>query len=93
MTCDHAANVNCNAKTEQDQVKNTAPLDDNRIEKEGSHSTNEFLEGNNDSEMSSEKIVIIILLPLILGLSIALSWFFRSKLIAVVEPYIEKYNF
>jgi len=92
MTCDHAANVDCNAKQGKDQIKDTAPLDDNRIEKEGVQSSNEFLEGNNDSEMSSEKIVIIILLLLIIGLCIALSWFFRSKIQAIVEPYIEKYN-
>jgi len=90
MTCDHAFNVDCDAKPD---TKVNA-LDNNRIEEHitNSNSYNEFSKGNevpSDSSVNSEKVAIIILVLLLLIVCLTICWCFRARIKAYAEPYLD----
>ena len=93
MTCDHAANVDCNAAT-----TTVKAINDNAIIKQDNEvngQRNEFIGGSNESkatEISSEKIAMIILILILIVLCLSMSWCFRSRILAFAEPYVEKYS-
>ena len=94
MTCDHAFNVDCDAKAVTNDVTDVV---NNRIDEQNtnSNSYNEFSRGNevsNDSAMNSEKIVIIILVLLLLVVCLTIAWCFRARIREYAEPYLENFS-
>ena len=100
MTCDHAVNVNCNAR----QPTNTNTNTDNNLDTEdwqgdivNSVENGERLEPTfrvTESEistsMSSEKIAIIVLVFILLAVCLAISFCFRERIKEVAGPYLDQ---
>ena len=99
MTCDHAVNVNCNAReaTNTDSTSNNVKTEDwledveNSVEGESFEPTFQVRDGVPVSDkMSSEKIAIIVLVFILLAVCLAISFCFRERIKEVAGPYLEQ---
>ena len=100
MTCDHAVNVNCNARqatnTDTDTTSNNVKTEDwledieNSVGGESFEPTFQVRDGVPVSEsMSSEKIAIIVLVFILLAVCLAISFCFRERIKEVAQPYLD----
>ena len=95
MTCDHAVNVNCNARqptdTNSDLDTEDWPTDiDNSVEAGNFEPTFQVTNSVPGSSMSSEKIAIIVLVFILLAVCLAISFCFRERIKEVAGPYLDQ---
>ena len=99
MTCDHAVNVNCNAReaTNTDSTSNNVKTEDwledvdNSVGGESFQPTVQVRDGVPLSDsMSSEKIAIIVLVFILLAVCLAISFCFRERIKEVAQPYLDQ---
>ena len=99
MTCDHAVNVNCNARqaTDTDTTSNNVKTEDwledieNSVGGESFEPTFQVRDGVPLSDsLSSEKIAIIVLVFILLAVCLAISFCFRERIKEVARPYLDQ---